>query len=114
MLALGIVLAGGIGAAARVVVQRFAARRVPGGTPVGTLAVNVGGALLLGLLVGADVHGDALTLAGVGLLGSYTTFSGWLLESKHLELRRGTANVTLSLALGLAAVALGRVLGGAL
>ena len=114
MLVFGIAAAGGTGAIARVLVQRLAAERVPGGVPVGTLALNLGGALLLGVLVGAHVHGDALALAGVGLLGSFTTFSGWMLESVHLGGARGAALVGVSLVLGLAAVVAGRALGGVL
>ena len=55
--------------------------------------------------------GDALLLTGTALLGSFTTFSTWMLESERLAERGegGLALVNLagSLALGLAAVALG-------
>ena len=62
--------------------------------------------------------GDALRLFGTGLLGAYTTFSTWMLESHRLgedgRLRLGWANVLVSLALGLACVWLGDQIGGAL
>ncbi|HWV84394.1 MAG TPA: fluoride efflux transporter CrcB [Capillimicrobium sp.] len=113
----GVALAGGAGALARFwvggAVMRWAGARARG-LPVGTLAVNLSGALALGALSGAGVQGDALTVAGTGILGSYTTFSTWMLESRRLagEGRRWAmaANLAGSLALGLGAVALGRAL----
>jgi CrcB protein len=64
------------------------------------------------------VSGDALRLLGTGLLGAYTTFSTWMLESHRLgedgRLRLGWANVLVSLGLGLACVWLGDQIGGAL
>lgn len=107
---------GAVGAVARFVVEievmRLAGRRFP----IGTMVVNVSGALLLGLVVGAGLNGDARTLVTGGLLGSYTTFSAWMLQTTE-ETRRGAwalayANVAVSAALGLAAVALGRALTG--
>jgi fluoride ion exporter CrcB/FEX len=53
-----------------------------------------------------------------GLLGAFTTFSTWALESHRLgedgQLRLGALNFLASLALGVAAVWLGRELGGVL
>ena len=59
-----------------------AARRLE--FPWGTLAVNISGAFALGLVAGLALHGDALLLAGTSLLGSYTTFSTWMLETYRL------------------------------
>ena len=115
----GVALLGGAGALARWALATAVARRfaAAGWFPYGTLAVNLSGTFALGLLVGLALHGDALTLAGGGLLGSYTTFSTWMLDSERLaEAERGRAlaiNLAGSLLLGLAAVALGRALGGA-
>jgi fluoride exporter len=52
--------------------------------PLGTLVVNLTGALLLGLLVGRSVGGTPLPLVGTATLGSYTTFSTWMFESHRL------------------------------
>ena len=61
---------------------------------------------------------DALRLAGTGLLGAYTTFSTWMLESQRLaedgQLRRGLANLLVSLVLGVAVAWAGREIGGGL
>lgn len=110
------VLAGGAGALARHFTIVGVASRAGAGFPFGTLTVNLSGSLLLGLLLGAGVGGDALLVAGGGALGSYTTFSAWMADSDGLarEGRGGAAALNLagSLLLGLAALLLGRAIGG--
>jgi CrcB protein len=114
----GLAAAGGVGALGRFVLDGAVSARGRGVLPLGTLAVNLTGAFLLGLLAGAGVGGDALRLAGTGFVGAYTTFSTWMFESHRLaeegELRAAGLNVAGSLALGLGAAALGRWAGGAL
>ena len=109
---------GGIGAIARFLLDSVVASRAGGDFPVGTLAVNASGAFALGLLVGVSLEGNAYLLAGTATLGSYTTFSTWMLETHRLgeEDERGAllANILISAAVGLGAAALGRALGGAL
>ncbi len=116
LLAVGLV--GGAGAVARFAVDRTVSRRVGRDFPFGTMVVNLSGALLLGLLVGASLGGEADRLLGTGLCGGYTTFSTWALESHRLgedgDGRRGALNFAASLGLGLAAVWLGRRLGAGL
>jgi len=108
---------GGVGANARFLMHSLVAARTGSDFPLGTLVVNASGSLLLGMLAGVALSGDALVLAGTATLGSYTTFSTWMLETHLLGAsgRRWAAvlNVVLSLALGVGAVALGRALGGA-
>lgn len=110
----GVAVLGGVGALARFGLDGAVSRRVKGAFPAGTLAVNLTGALALGALAGADVDGDARLLAGTALLGAYTTFSTWMLETHRLgeDGRRlaMAANVVVSVGLGLAAVAIGRAL----
>ena len=112
----GVGLLGGLGAVARYVVDALVSVRRPGRFPLGTLLVNLSGAAVLGLFSGLALSGDAYLLAGTALIGSYTTFSTWMLESQRLgEDRRRRlliANVILSLAVGIAASLLGRLLGG--
>lgn len=52
--------------------------------PYGTVAVNVLGSFVLGVLVFSGVGGDALLLAGVGACGSYTTFSSFAHDTVRL------------------------------
>jgi CrcB protein len=115
---IGVALLGGAGAVARFALDSTVSQRAGSGFPWGTLAVNVSGALLLGLLDGAGVGGDALLLTGTATVGSYTTFSTWMLESHRLgedgETARMWLNLAVSLLAGLAAAAIGKALGGAL
>lgn len=108
-------LLGGLAAGARFLVDHEIAARAPGPFPLGILAVNVGGALVLGLLAGAALGGEAMTIAAGGVLGSFTTFSTWMLDSHRLGAagRPGLAwlNIALAAAAGLAAVAFGHWLG---
>ena len=79
--------------------------------PAGTFVVNVVGCLVAGLLAGlAEEHDlispEARLLLFTGVLGGFTTFSAFGLETMFL-IRRGdiaiaAANVGLSVALGLA------------
>jgi fluoride exporter len=107
----GVALLSGLGAILRFELHTWAQRRAATGFPVGTLVVNALGSLALGVLHGAGVTGDALLLAGTALLGSFTTFSTWMLETASLgergQGRLALASLALSLAAGLTAVALG-------
>ena len=110
-----IAAAGALGAASRHLLESFVNRHWGDAFPWGTFVVNVSGAFVLGLLAGLALHGDALLLTGTATLGSFTTFSTWMLETQRLvedgAARVAALNVVLSLAAGLAAVALGRALG---
>lgn len=116
LLAIGVL--GGIGAISRFLLDGVIAGRLGRDFPYGTLAVNLLGSFLLGGLVGAALDGDPYRLAGTGLVGAFTTFSTWALESHRLgedgQLRLGVANFAVSLALGVAAAWAGRHLGAAL
>ena len=115
---LGVGLLGGVGALGRFLLDAAVSLRVGHQFPVGTLVVNVSGAFLLGLLAGLGIGGRAMLLAGTATLGSYTTFSTWMLESHRLgedgELRLAGANLAVSVLAGVAAAAVGWALGGAL
>lgn len=112
---IGVGVLGGCGALARFGLTLLVADRFHPHLPLGTMAVNLSGSFLLGLLAGAAVDGDARLLLGLGAIGSYTTFSTWMVETQRIEeagLRRiAVANVVLSVVLGVAAAALGRLLG---
>lgn len=112
-------LIGGAATVGRFMVDAVVSARLgASGFPLGTFVVNVSGAFALGLIVGLAVRGDALLLAGTAALGSYTTFSTWMLEAHRLgEDGRGgllALNVALSLVAGFGAAALGRAIGAAL
>ncbi len=109
-----VALIGGVGSVLRFLVDGAVSAAADGDFPVGTLAVNVSGAVILGLITGLALGHDQALLAGTAAIGSYTTFSTWMLETQRLtEDRRHTTaalNVIVSLAMGIAAAALGRLI----
>ncbi len=112
----GVGLLGGVGALARFLLDGLVSSAHNARFPLGTMVVNVSGSVVLGLLVGLTLSGDAYLLAGTALIGSYTTFSTWMLETQRGAedgaAAIAAANIVLSLALGLGAAELGRAIGG--
>jgi fluoride exporter len=113
-----VVLIGGAGSVARFLADSVVASSGGRDFPFGTMAVNVSGAVLLGLITGLALGHDQALLAGTAAVGSYTTFSTWMLETQRLteerQHRKAAVNVAASLALGIAAAALGRLIGAQL
>jgi CrcB protein len=107
-------LLGGVGALLRFGLDGFVSERVGSEFPAGTFAVNISGAFVLGVIAGAGLQGDALLLAGTATLGSYTTFSTWMLETHRLgedgSFALAALNIVLSLVVGVSAAALGRAI----
>ena len=65
----------------------------------GTLAVNLAGSFVLGLLIGAAVEGRWLALLGVGFCGGLTTYSAFAVQSVQVgKPRRGAAYVVMTVA----------------
>jgi fluoride exporter len=92
-----LVAAGGaIGSAFRYHVGMVALRNLGPAVPWGTWIVNLLGGLLMGVLAGllarwAPVEGEPLRLfIGVGVLGGFTTFSAFSLETANMLLRGQT------------------------
>jgi CrcB protein len=105
-----LVAAGGaLGSVLRYGISLLAAAQLGAGFPWGTLAVNVIGSAGIGIAAGLGVQGEARLLLVTGLLGGFTTFSAFSLET-GLLLERGwwlaAAYVAASLLLGLGAFAL--------
>ena len=113
-----VLLCGAGGAIARFAVDALVQARRLGEFPLGTFVVNTGGCFLLGLLVGLAVSHKVMLILGTATLGSYTTFSTWMLET-HRPAQDGEPilawlNIVVGLVAGLAAAVLGRALGGML
>ncbi|HEY6422820.1 MAG TPA: fluoride efflux transporter CrcB [Pseudonocardiaceae bacterium] len=112
---LGVVLIGGAGSVLRFAVDGAISSRTHRSFPYGTLVVNLSGAVLLGLVTGLALSHDAALLAGTAAVGSYTTFSTWMFESQRLAEDRQVpslaVNIVGSLVAGVAAAALGRLVG---
>jgi CrcB protein len=89
--------------------------------PYGTLAVNVVGSFLMGYLAMfflerfVEVAGEMRSLLLIGLLGGFTTFSAFSIETLALfengEVLRAGLNIALSIILCLTAVWAGAKLG---
>ncbi|UCB54064.1 MAG: fluoride efflux transporter CrcB [Thiotrichales bacterium] len=115
-----IAVGGAVGAVLRyltsVTVYAFMGR----GFPYGTLFVNVSGSMLMGLLSvmmleRLDLGPEWRAAVLVGVLGSFTTFSTFSIETLNLleqgEVVRATANIVLSVLLCLVAVWSGVLIG---
>jgi fluoride exporter len=112
-------LAGGLGSAARFLVDGAVTAVQAWRYPVGTTAINLSGSFLLGLLAGLAagrmLGAPALLVLGTGFLGGYTTFSTAAFETVRLveqhrwaaALLHGLGQVVVATALA----ALGYVLG---
>jgi CrcB protein len=119
---LGVFVGAGIGGVLRYAIGTWMTERTGSAFPWHTLAINVGGAFLLGVLMAlASERGivapDVALFLGVGLLGGFTTFSTFSYESVVL-LEQGltaqaAANMFGSGALGLAAAFAGMLVGRA-
>ena len=118
MTVLWVALGGALGSVARYAISGVAVRWLGAGFPYGTLFVNVTGSFTIGLLaalVAADgrpsLSADARAFLLVGVLGGFTTFSSFSLETLNLArsgaLGPAVLNVAGSVALCLAAVSLG-------
>lgn len=113
-----VALGGALGSVGRFACSGLAARWLGTSFPWGTLFVNVVGSFAIGLLaalMSTDgrplLGGDARAFVIVGLLGGFTTFSSFSLETLNLAragaLGAAGGNVLLSLALCLSGVWLG-------
>lgn len=76
--------------------------------------VNLGAALLAGAAAGAGLAGSVRLVLVGGLLGSYSTYSTWMVESVMASRRRGVVNVLGQAAAGVALAALGFAVAAAL
>ena len=116
-------LGGFLGPSRATVVDGLISDRTGGGFPWGTLAVNLSGSFVLGVLFAltaerailpADIRGPVL----IGFIGAYTTFSTLMLESWRLietgAPLLGLANIVGSCLFGLLAVVAGLVVGRAI
>jgi CrcB protein len=116
-----VALGGAIGSVARFWLTALSERLFGGEFPWGTLIANVSGSFLIGVIAALPILGprDLLGPLGrqflmVGIMGGYTTFSSFSLQTltmlQHGHLAKALANVAGSVALCLVAVWAGYVL----
>ena len=110
-------IGGGLGAVSRFLVTTALAGKL-GNFPVGTLAANFFGSLLMGLLAGilAGRFEPVRLFVAVGFLGGFTTFSSFSAETLALiqngQIFSAAANVIVSVVAGLLACAVGLKISG--
>ena len=83
-----LVLGGAIGTVARYLISGIAQKHIGSEFPWGTLVVNVAGAFIIGLVWGLfetmDVRSGLRIFIFIGILGGFTTFSSFALETMNL------------------------------
>lgn len=107
-----IALGGAIGTLARYIMGGLDYRFSNGVFPISTLVVNVTGSLVIGFLWGVvdrfTISPNTRMFIFIGVLGGYTTFSTFSLETFNLmrdgEYRIAVINVVFSVALSIVAV----------
>lgn len=112
---------GFLGSVGRFVISGFFNRLSPAlAFPIGTLAVNILGCFLIGLLHGLAesrnmLGTDTRIFLFIGVLGGFTTYSTFGFESLALlkdgAMLKASANIIIHVFVGLAAVWLGDTLG---
>ena len=113
---LHVALGGALGSVLRLAVTLGAARLLGAAFPFGTLAVNVAGSFVMGMVAAlAAPHLRPLLMTGI--LGGFTTFSAFTLDALTLWEREQPALAALyvlgSVLLGLAALVAGALAGRA-
>lgn len=112
---LAVALGGAIGSVARFWLTALSERLFGGEFPWGTIIANVSGSFLIGIIAALPILGprDLLGPLGrqflmVGIMGGYTTFSSFSLQTltmlQHGHVAKALANVAGSVALCLVAV----------
>ncbi|MEO0601058.1 MAG: fluoride efflux transporter CrcB [Myxococcota bacterium] len=109
-----VALGGALGAVLRYGAGRLSVHLLGPSWPFGTLFVNVVGSLALGFVVGLSeraMPASTRTFLGTGMLGAFTTFSTFSVETVGLaergEVIGAIGNVVANTALGLTAAVLG-------
>lgn len=112
-----VILGGGLGAGARHLVGLATLRLFGPGFPVGTLAVNILGSLAMGLFIGWMAKSDMGGLQSLrlffatGLLGGFTTFSSFSLDTAFLW-QRGETVLAMGYVLGSVVLSISAVFAG--
>lgn len=121
MMLLWVIVAGGLGSGARYLIGQWATRGLGVSFPYGTLIVNLGGCLALGIVVqlasSGSISQEMRTAVGIGFLGGFTTYSSFNQDTLALISNGATGaalvNIAVTLIGGLAAGLLGMAVGRA-
>jgi CrcB protein len=113
-----VALGGAIGAASRYALTEYAIRWTWNGMPLGVFSANIIGSFLMGALFGwygvnVDASNEWRLFLGVGVLGGFTTYSTFALETMTL-IRSGDWMIVACYALGMFVLSLVMVMLGAM
>ena len=110
-------VAAAVGACARYALVDWFGERYGQRFPWGTIAVNLSGCFVLGVIAGLVIHHglspDVRTAVGTGGLGAFTTFSAFstdtvaLVEGDRASLTLALRNVAITIVGGIALAAIG-------
>ncbi len=120
MMILLVAVGAAIGAPLRFLVDRAIQTRHDSPFPLGTLAVNLMGSMILGFVAGLPGSGPVMALVGTGFCGALTTYSAFGYETLRLTqdgagryaLLNASVSVLGCLLAGLTGVTLAGALGG--
>ena len=109
-------IGGASGSIARFVIGKTIAKKTKASFPFGTFAINILGALLLGIVSNIHSSANMYLFLGDGFLGGFTTFSTFMYEGFHLfennEKWNASVYIGVSLILGISGYILGSFLVG--
>jgi len=114
-----VAIGSGIGGVGRFLLQQFIQKRVESSFPYGTLAVNLLGCFVIGIVIGLADKGNILSPRGriflaAGICGGFTTFSSFISENRNMlhdgELVNTFIYISVSVIVGLIATTLGILL----
>lgn len=77
-------IGGSMGSLARYSLGQYIQKRVGKYFPIGTLIINITGALILGILSAANLNSPLHYFLCDGFVGAYTTFSTFMFDSTKL------------------------------
>ena len=111
---ISVALGGALGAISRYQLGKMIAEKSRSSIPLGTLFVNILGALCLGYFSNIGLNHQAYALVGDGFFGAFTTFSSFMYEGFKLfeedDNRNAIAYILISLVIGLIGYHLGTMI----
>jgi CrcB protein len=111
-----VAVGGAVGSVARYLMAASIQRATGWDFPIGTVLVNILGCFLIGtlyvlLVARPDPRQDLRALLMVGVLGGFTTFSSFSLETVTMAMTGNFGGATLNVAISVAACLVGTILG---
>jgi CrcB protein len=111
---ISVVIGGAFGAISRYQLGKMIAERSRSSIPLGTMGVNILGALCLGYFSNIGLSHQAYALIGDGFFGAFTTFSSFMYEGFKLfeedDKRNAITYILITLVIGLVGYHIGSII----